>query len=205
MLKISSGESRRPTGPSSAPRGFLRFYMLHKISKGHTHGYEIMHEIDEKTDGAWRPSPGSIYLILKDLLSEGLIEETNGERQGTNQRVYSVTKNGQTVLDNAKKSFLLVGQRMSSLRRLFVDMMDPEYASKFIIEGASKQFALAHELLESKGDNIGRKEMEYVLKEYEVILEKEIDWVKTRLGPSGQGVARSRAPIINIVKGQARE
>lgn len=49
------------------------------------HGYEMIKEIEERTQGAWSPSPGSIYPTLQMLEDEGLIrgEESDGKRRFT--------------------------------------------------------------------------------------------------------------------------
>jgi DNA-binding PadR family transcriptional regulator len=47
------------------------------------HGYEMITELDERTEGAWRPSAGSIYPTLQLLEDEGLIagEDSEGKRR----------------------------------------------------------------------------------------------------------------------------
>ena len=49
------------------------------------HGYEMIKEIEERTQGAWTPSAGSIYPTLQLLEDEGLIrgEESEGKRRFT--------------------------------------------------------------------------------------------------------------------------
>ncbi len=49
------------------------------------HGYEMIKEIEERTDGAWAPSAGSIYPTLQMLEDEGLIsgQESDGKRRFT--------------------------------------------------------------------------------------------------------------------------
>jgi DNA-binding PadR family transcriptional regulator len=49
------------------------------------HGYEMIKEIEERTQGAWTPSAGSIYPMLQMLEEEGLIqgEESDGKRRFT--------------------------------------------------------------------------------------------------------------------------
>ena len=37
------------------------------------HGYEMIQQLDERTGGIWRPSPGSVYPTLQMLEDEGLI------------------------------------------------------------------------------------------------------------------------------------
>src|ERR1043166_7965741 len=46
------------------------------------HGYEMIQELESRTGGIWRPSPGSVYPTLQLLEDEGLIEaEANGGRK----------------------------------------------------------------------------------------------------------------------------
>jgi len=49
------------------------------------HGYELITELENRTGGVWRPSPGSVYPTLQMLEDEGLIsgEETGGRRRFT--------------------------------------------------------------------------------------------------------------------------
>ncbi|GIH06017.1 hypothetical protein Rhe02_40840 [Rhizocola hellebori] len=49
------------------------------------HGYEMISELELRTRGAWRPSPGSIYPTLQLLEDEGLIvsEEASGRKRFT--------------------------------------------------------------------------------------------------------------------------
>lgn len=42
-------------------------------------GYQVIQQISERSDGAWRPSPGSVYPTIQQLHDEGLLE-TDDER-----------------------------------------------------------------------------------------------------------------------------
>jgi len=45
-------------------------------------GYGIMQEIEQRSAGAWRPSPGSVYPVLQQLEDEGLVRaDESGERK----------------------------------------------------------------------------------------------------------------------------
>jgi len=46
------------------------------------HGYQVIQELAERSEGAWTPSPGSIYPALQLLQDEGLVTaaETDGKR-----------------------------------------------------------------------------------------------------------------------------
>jgi DNA-binding PadR family transcriptional regulator len=45
-------------------------------------GYQIMQEVEDRSEGLWRPSPGSVYPALAQLEDEGLIrsEEIDGRK-----------------------------------------------------------------------------------------------------------------------------
>jgi DNA-binding PadR family transcriptional regulator len=52
------------------------------LAEGPLNGYQIMQEIEKRSDGVWRPSPGSVYPALSQLEDEGLIRsEQVGDRR----------------------------------------------------------------------------------------------------------------------------
>lgn len=72
-------------GPRRARRGDVRAAILALLAERPMHGYEIIGELDERTQGAWRPSPGSVYPTLQMLEEEDLVagEEADGKRRFT--------------------------------------------------------------------------------------------------------------------------
>jgi len=71
-------------------RGQIRTALLAVLAEGPGHGYDVMQNLEDKTGGAWRPSPGSVYPTLQLLEDEGLVRST--ERDG--KRVYEITEAG---------------------------------------------------------------------------------------------------------------
>lgn len=69
---------RRPR----ARRGDVRAAILLLLEEEPRNGYGLMEEIDSRSGGAWRPSPGSVYPALSQLEDEGLIaaDESGGRR-----------------------------------------------------------------------------------------------------------------------------
>ncbi|WP_235583189.1 PadR family transcriptional regulator [Kitasatospora sp. Root107] len=65
-----------------ARRGDVRASLLALLTERPMHGYEMITELGERTGGAWRPSPGSVYPTLQLLEEEGLIkgQEASGKR-----------------------------------------------------------------------------------------------------------------------------
>ncbi len=78
------GPGRGGRGPR-ARRGDVRAAVLALLADRPMHGYEMIKEIEERSEGAWTPSAGSIYPMLQLLEDEGLIrgEETDGKRRFT--------------------------------------------------------------------------------------------------------------------------
>lgn len=77
-----------PPGPPpwmrgrKAGRGDVRAAILALLREGPRNGYQIMSDIEERSAGMWRPSPGAVYPTLQQLADEGLIaaEESGGRR-----------------------------------------------------------------------------------------------------------------------------
>lgn len=65
-----------------ARRGDIRTAALLLLAEEPRNGYQIMQEVQERSDGVWRPSPGSVYPALQQLEDEGLIrsEELDGRK-----------------------------------------------------------------------------------------------------------------------------
>lgn len=82
--------SGRGRGGARARRGDVRAAVLALLAERPMHGYEMIKELEERTDGAWTPSAGSIYPTLQMLEDEGLIrgEESDGKRR------FSLTEEG---------------------------------------------------------------------------------------------------------------
>jgi DNA-binding PadR family transcriptional regulator len=74
------GHRGRGGGPGRRPN--VRTAVLALLAERPMHGYEMIQELESRTGGIWRPSPGSIYPTLQLLEDEGLIEaEATGGRK----------------------------------------------------------------------------------------------------------------------------
>ncbi len=71
-------------------RGDVRAAILAVLAERPMHGYQIIYEIEARSGGTWKPSPGSVYPTLQLLADEGLItaEEAGGKK------TYSLTEAG---------------------------------------------------------------------------------------------------------------
>lgn len=182
------GGFSRPTG---GPRGILRIYILHRIALKPTHGYELIQDIQTKTEGAWSPGAGSIYPILKKLVSEGLIKaETAGRSE--DRHIFEITPKGLAVIKEMKETFANFGQRWSAMRGLFIDFIEPEKVCTFLLEGSKKQFEFTQDFVRSKMDSLPPGEVEYLLKEYKLNLERQLSWTTQTLAGVKPVVAGKR-------------
>ena len=71
-------------------RGDVRAALLILLAEEPRNGYQLMQEIEERSGGNWRPSPGSVYPVLSQLEDEGLIRAV--DRDGT--RLFEITDAG---------------------------------------------------------------------------------------------------------------
>ncbi len=168
--------------PQGAPRGLLAYYLLHRISQKPAHGYEILQDIESKTEGAWRPGAGSIYPVLKKFSSEDYIKSHPARKNlPTAQRVYEITSKGEKYLSEATEKFAEMGKNWGAMRRIFMELIKPELLNKFLIEGTGAQFEMWQEVFESKTKHLPEDDAEYILKQYALMLERQLSWVGTKL------------------------
>jgi DNA-binding PadR family transcriptional regulator len=175
----------RPDSPpltqlKGAPRGLLLHYILHSISVKPKHGYEILQDIEGKTGGTWRPGVGSVYPVLKKLLASGYIE-TDERGSVDHRRVYSITPKGVEEMKQRGEMFATSWQRWMAMRRLFFDMLDPAGVSDVLVEGSRRQFEMAKELLDARREALSRSDLDFMLREYSLNLERQLDWTQGQL------------------------
>ncbi|NNN15816.1 MAG: PadR family transcriptional regulator [Acidimicrobiaceae bacterium] len=80
-------------GPKAA-RGDVKAAILNLLAEQPMHGYQVIQEIDQRTDGGWRLSPGSVYPTLQALEDQGLITADVVE----GKRIFSLTEAGREQL-----------------------------------------------------------------------------------------------------------
>ena len=98
-IAMAGQMGQAPWGPGGRrrgrrERGDVRAAILLLLAEKPRHGYEIITEIGDRSEGAWQPSPGSIYPVLKRLAREGLLESSEDE----GRRVFALTAAGQDLV-----------------------------------------------------------------------------------------------------------
>ncbi len=87
------GPGRR--GGARIGRGDVRAAALALLAGQPLHGYEIIQQIIERSGGAWRPSPGSVYPALQLLEDQELVQSAQAE----GRRVYHLTDAGRAYVE----------------------------------------------------------------------------------------------------------
>jgi len=93
------GPRGRRGGGRRGKRGDVRAAILILLADRAMHGYEMIQEISERSNGLWRPSPGSVYPTLQLLVDEGLIAGTESEGS---KRLFELTAEGRAAAEKVE-------------------------------------------------------------------------------------------------------
>ncbi len=63
-------------------------------------GSEIITEIENMTEGRWKPSPGSVYPLLAWMQDNGYVKELSSDQSGMKR--YELTENGKALLEEQR-------------------------------------------------------------------------------------------------------
>jgi DNA-binding PadR family transcriptional regulator len=95
------GPHHRGRGGRRARRGDIRSAILLLLAEEPRNGYGLMQEIEERSGGVWRPSPGSVYPALSQLEDEGLVQAT--EHDG--RKSFTLTDEGTAHVEANRERF----------------------------------------------------------------------------------------------------
>jgi DNA-binding PadR family transcriptional regulator len=141
------GFGREGFGPrrrGRRPRGDVRAAILLLLDEQSRNGYQLMQEIEERSGGAWRPSPGSTYPALSQLEDEGLVQATT---VGTG-REFALTDAGREHVQENRES---LGEPWTDATRGF-----PKEGLE--LRGLIKQVAIAAAQVMAAGTQSQREE-----------------------------------------------
>jgi DNA-binding PadR family transcriptional regulator len=119
---------RHTDHPDLDPESFLplprdTFHILVSLADKERHGYSVMQDVAERTDGALRLSPSSLYASIKRLLGQGLIEELaerpDPRHDDERRRYYRLSQLGRRVaaVEARRLERLLADARATGLLR----------------------------------------------------------------------------------------
>jgi DNA-binding PadR family transcriptional regulator len=91
----------RPGGRGKrARRGDVRAAVLLLLVEEPRNGYQLMQELEERSGGVWRPSPGSIYPALSQLEDEGLVRSD----EAAGRRAFQLTDEGRAYVEENREA-----------------------------------------------------------------------------------------------------
>lgn len=126
------GHGRGPW--SRARRGDVRNAIVLALADEPMHGYQIMQRLEERSGGAWRPSPGSVYPTLQLLEDQDLVKGEEAE----GRRVFALT-------DAGKEEAARLKEKLGGAPWGEGGETDPRFALRqagFQLAGAVKQVAV---------------------------------------------------------------
>ena len=92
LFGLAQGDQQR--GPR-VRRGDVRAAILDVLAAEPMNGYQVISQIAERTGGAWKPSPGSVYPTISQLEDEGLVRTDTGQ----GRKVVTLTDEGRAYVD----------------------------------------------------------------------------------------------------------
>jgi DNA-binding PadR family transcriptional regulator len=108
--------------PPVFAHGRLRLYLLKLLEEAPRHGYEVIRLLEERFQGLYAPSAGTVYPRLAKLEDAGLVSHTS---EGGGRKVYSITDAGRAELtDRAEELAHLEDEISASLSALAADIRE---------------------------------------------------------------------------------
>ena len=130
------------------PRGDVRAAILVLLEEKPRNGYQLIQDVAERSNDAWRPSPGSIYPVLQQLEDEGLVEVI----AGGSGRTYGLTEAGRSLVAEQREQFGTPWEDLDGAGRVLRELMGTAReamlaARQVMVVGSNTQVVRATEIL----------------------------------------------------------
>jgi DNA-binding PadR family transcriptional regulator len=132
-----------------------------------------MQRIEEKTEGAWRPGPGTIYPLLKALVKEKLVTASAISR--TSKVSYTVTPAAKRELKAMYAGMSTFGKKERVVMRLVSDLMPNTSLVPILLNRARE----GSEFVRSRIAELPEPDRTSALRELKSITENQLDWIKS--------------------------
>jgi DNA-binding PadR family transcriptional regulator len=77
------------------------FFTLLSLAGGEKHGYAIMQEARDLSDGSFRMGPATLYTTIQRLVEQGFVEEVSGDKDAdSRRRYYRLTRGGRALMES---------------------------------------------------------------------------------------------------------
>jgi DNA-binding PadR family transcriptional regulator len=132
---------------SGRARSLLALFVLHSLDNGEKSGYDIMREIEKLTSSAWVPSKGTLYPLLRQLETEGLIVPALKRESARARTGFMLTRTGRDTLKKIRAHSKEHHKKMDHYRHLISAIfgefrspgMDVLFEIKSLVDGMPKE------------------------------------------------------------------
>jgi DNA-binding PadR family transcriptional regulator len=160
-------------------KGYTRIALLILLSEKPHHGYEMMKEVEDKTEGFWKPTAGGVYPILQSLEKAGYIKGEWGP-QKRKRKIYRLTESGKLILDRALMKHSQIADSMNSLFEEYAKAvldLDPKAVAMPRMPNPFSPFLEKNSKNKLEALEMKRKRMQHMIE----MLQKELKTVDERL------------------------
>ncbi len=165
--------------PHTIPRGLLRILIIRLLHSHEMTGTEIMEQLSERSQGDWRPSPGSIYPLLASLEEDGIIEPAKTEGRSKTYRIAPDER--ERTKEILKRHDVELKARLG--RMMWLQLLEPADRVHFHFGGI--RFAL--DSIDETIDSLSKSE----LRKVRTLLGKARDNIETLLERINKGEAKN--------------
>ena len=87
-------------------KGHLDALVLAVLREGPAHGYAVIEQLKERSDGAFDLPEGTVYPVLHRLEAEGLLSSAWSTVSGRRRRVYKLTRRGRSAFESQRSDWM---------------------------------------------------------------------------------------------------
>jgi DNA-binding PadR family transcriptional regulator len=147
----------------------LQLMFLALLAQQPRHGYELIREIEQRSQGVYVPSPGVVYPALTYLEETGLIEvEADG-----NRKLYRVSPAGQTALSTQQEqvdyllaSLVHLGKKMAAIRQAMNNQQEESDHQGWLAEYLQTRRELKRVLvMKADADHAEQRRISHILRQ----------------------------------------
>lgn len=89
-------------------KGSTKMLILNLLSTGDMYGYQMVKELEARSDNTFTLKEGTMYPILHTLESDGMVEAYWDESEsGRRRKYYQITSSGRNLLEEKKKEWVI--------------------------------------------------------------------------------------------------
>jgi DNA-binding PadR family transcriptional regulator len=186
-MHLTTEEKTTANWMKEAQKGYIRVAALIVLSRKPTHGYELMKEIKDKTRGFYKPTPGGVYPILRDLEESKYIKGEWGIQKNRKIKVYKITEKGKHIIKHAIIKQSEIANSLNTLAEEFareVLKIEPKIGSMPIMPSPFAPFLEENKKTKTIEElELQRKNLKQHIKIFQEelrIIEKEVREAKTK-------------------------